>query len=87
VREQFHGQGGWNLGVPEDDDLFGVTLATGDFDGDGVDSLVVGIPYEGLSGETDSGLVGVITGVFRDPSIFENGFESGDASAWDVVAD
>jgi hypothetical protein len=87
VREQFHGQGGWNLGVAEDDDLFGVTLAAGDFDGDGVDSLVVGIPYEDLSGQTDSGLVGVITGVFRDPSIFEDGFESGDASAWDSVVD
>lgn len=87
LREQFHGQGGWNLGVAEDDDAFGLVLTAGDFDGDGVDSLVVGIPYEDLSGETDSGLVGVITGVFRDPMIFEDGFESGDTSAWDVVVD
>jgi hypothetical protein len=87
LREQFHGQGGWNLGAAEDDDFFGQRLTTGDFDGDGVDSLVIGIPAEDLSGLDNTGLVGVITGVFRDPMIFEDGFESGAPSAWDVVVD
>jgi hypothetical protein len=50
-------------GVPdtaENPDGFGVALACGDFDGDGVDDLAVGVP-----GENDYGIVEVIPGAAR----------------------
>jgi len=83
--EQFHGQGGWNVGAAEDNDTFGEVLAAGDFDGNGAFSLVVGVPREGVSGEADAGLVAVI-GSVRQPFLFADGFESGATVAWDATA-
>ena len=36
-------------GAAEQDDLFGWSLAAGDFNGDGRDDLAIGVPREGLS--------------------------------------
>lgn len=47
-------------GVPDDSDRFGTSLAAGDFDGDGVDDLAIGVPDEGHPGSAepeDSGAV------------------------------
>jgi hypothetical protein len=45
-----------------EDDLFGYTLATGDFDEDGFDDLAVGVPYEDAGGAVNSGQVDVFYG-------------------------
>ena len=50
------------LGAPEESDGFGSALAAGDFDGNGVADLAVGVPYEDVSG-TDVGAVNVIYGI------------------------
>lgn len=83
AREQYHGQGVWGAGATESGDRFGRDLATGDFDRDGVDALVAGIPYEGVMGESEAGAVVVITGV--EAPLFVDGFESGETSAWSWV--
>lgn len=46
----------------KEDDMFGTTLAAGDFNGDGVDDLAVGIPFNDSAGSSDSGAVQVIYG-------------------------
>ncbi len=43
-------------------DLFGSSLAAGDFDGDGIDDLAIGAPHDGESGHGLAGAVGVIYG-------------------------
>jgi hypothetical protein len=47
---------------PEKDDLFGFALATGDFNGDGRDELVVAAPFENFGGKTNAGMVHVLRG-------------------------
>jgi hypothetical protein len=47
-------------GTPEWGDQFGLRLAFGDFDGDEVDELVVGVPYEDIGNDNDAGAVHVI---------------------------
>ena len=51
-------------GEAEEDDRFGATLASGDFDGDGFGDLAVGVPGEdtGLFFEADAGAVNIIYG-------------------------
>ncbi len=54
-------------GVREVDDFFGYALAAGDFSGDGVDDLAIGVPGENLDGTSqnsivDAGAVNVIYG-------------------------
>lgn len=46
-------------GVAEKDDMFGSWLMIGDFNGDGMDDLAVGVPYENVSGVVDAGAVQV----------------------------
>ena len=41
---------------------FGESSATGDFNGDGYDDLVIGIPYEDINGETDAGAIQIFYG-------------------------
>lgn len=48
-------------GAPEDSDLFGFSLATGDFDSDGYDDLAVGSPNES-SVYANSGIIHVLYG-------------------------
>ena len=79
-REQFHGQGGWNVGATEDEDAFGSVLISGDFDDDNIDELVVGVPSENHGTNENSGLVVVITG--RSPFPFADAFEVGDLRLW-----
>ncbi len=50
------------LGVAEADDRFGYALAAGDFDGDGVQDLAVGAPYEDVGGVALAGAVSIIYG-------------------------
>ncbi len=49
-------------GVGEVDDLFGWSLAAGDFNSDGTDDLAVGSPGEDIGGEVDVGAVAVLYG-------------------------
>ncbi len=49
-------------GLHEPGDRFGTVLATGDADGDGLDELAIGAPFENHNGAADAGLVGVIPG-------------------------
>lgn len=63
----FHAEQGNLAGeTSEADDRFGAALAAGDFDGDGVEDLAVGVPGENLSSPrvvVDGGAVNVIYGV------------------------
>ena len=66
----------------EADDLFGETLAAGDFDGDGCDDLAIGSPEEDIGSETDAGGVQVVYGSFffglvADGNVF---FRQGDGA-------
>ena len=50
-------------GTAEDDDRFGRSLATGDFNGDGVTDLVVAAPTETAAGAAATGALSVVPGV------------------------
>ena len=49
-------------GGAEDGDLFGDSVASGDFDGDGFDDLAIGVPGEDIGDITDGGAVNVLYG-------------------------
>jgi hypothetical protein len=49
-------------GVRETNDHFGAALTTGDFNGDGYDDLVVGVPDEDLGADADAGVINVFQG-------------------------
>lgn len=62
---------GSTRGLPnsaERDDKFGATLAAGDFDGNGFDDLVVGIPSEDLGALTNAGAAIVVPGSAGGPA-------------------
>lgn len=61
----------------EEDDAFGRAAAIGDFDGDGMGDLAVGIPFRSAGGYPRVGLVQVLFG-----ALFADGFESGGISRW-----
>ena len=76
-------------GLSEAADRFGETLAAGDFDGDGVDDLAIGVPYEDFA-FSNCGQVNVLYGAaggfdqgrtqfFSEQSIFGTGSESDDS--------
>jgi hypothetical protein len=47
------------------DDQFGASLTVGDFDGNGVDDLAIGVPNRDVSGIRDAGAVAVVYGYRR----------------------
>jgi hypothetical protein len=49
-------------GTAEPRDMFGLSLANGDFNGDGRDDLVVGVLSEDIGGKIDAGSVNIIFG-------------------------
>jgi len=49
-------------GTAEGGDAFGISLASGDFNGDGFDELAIGVPYEDVEDISDAGAVNVIYG-------------------------
>ncbi|MFO7565153.1 MAG: FG-GAP-like repeat-containing protein [Enhygromyxa sp.] len=62
-------QGDWGAGGSlVNGNRFGAELAVGDFDGDGCDELVIGVPHEDFAGVLDSGNVYVIRGAPEGPS-------------------
>ena len=63
----------------EEGDRFGRALATGRFDGTGGGAdLAIGVPFRDVDGDIRTG----VTVVLYSRGIFEDGFESGDTSAW-----
>jgi FG-GAP repeat len=50
------------IDVSEAFDLFGYSLAAGDFDGNGFDDLAVGVPFEDVGSVPDAGAVNVLYG-------------------------
>lgn len=64
-------------GGTDDDERFGTSLAIGDFDADGLLEVAVAAPEEDLGDANDAGIVVVFTS-----ALFQDGFESGDCSAW-----
>lgn len=60
--------------------FYGAALATGDFDGNAHDDLVIGAPYEDENGLADVGALVVLHG-----SLFADGFEAGSTELWSAV--
>lgn len=47
---------------PEDEELFGHALTTGDFNGDGTDDLAIGVPQQMVNGKANAGVVHALYG-------------------------
>lgn len=99
-------QSNWNQeiagvpGAPEAEDRLGAALAVGDFDGDGVDDLAIGVPGEAVGGAAAAGAVVVLYGdagsgltaigsqlFHQDSSGVPGGAEAGDRFASVLAAD
>ena len=52
----------WHTDFMESADCFGAALTAGDFNGDGVDDLAIGVPGEDIGGIEDAGVVQIIFG-------------------------
>lgn len=55
-------QAGPVSGAAEPNDRFGAAVGTGDFDGDGYDDVIIGVPGEQLGGSANAGVVNVLYG-------------------------
>jgi hypothetical protein len=70
----------------EASDFFGLVLASGDFDADGVDDLVVGVHFEDVDGAESAGVAHILPGV-HDAGLTKTGASSlhqvGDAAEYD----
>lgn len=65
------------LGSNENDDQFGFSLTTGDFDGDGTDDFVVGAPGEAPGSDLKSGYVFAFRGTPSGPSAWKSFGQTG----------
>jgi hypothetical protein len=68
-------QGAGLPGEPERGDGFGQSLACGDFDGDGFQDLVIGVPKEDRAGAQNAGVVVVVPGS-------QSGLVADEAQSW-----
>ena len=59
---KFLSQASSGMGTAEAYDYFGDAVSSGDFDADGYDDLVVGVPRENIGSSADAGIVQVIPG-------------------------
>lgn len=85
---QFWTQDGFGvLDVAESYDQFGLALGQGDFDGNGVRDLAVGVPYEDLGNAYDAGGVAVFYGSAAGLSASGNQFWTQDSSGIADVAE
>jgi hypothetical protein len=83
--EMWHQGNPWIEDDAEIDDRFGYALTAGDYDRDGYDDLVVGVPYEDIEDiptETDAGGVNVLYGTGNGLSTLGNQFWSQDDLEW-----
>ena len=69
------------LNPPEEEDRFGAALAAGRFAGHSGADLAIGVPFEEVAGNLESGAVNVLYSI----ALFRDGFESADTSAWSAV--
>lgn len=60
--EMWHQDVGTVAGMVERNDLFGFSLSAGDYNGNGLDDLAIGVPYEDIGALTDAGAVNVLFG-------------------------
>ncbi len=58
----------WVPGKNETGDRFGLTLETRDTDADGIDELLIGVPYEVRPGHVDAGRLVVVDHLYVNPS-------------------
>ena len=68
-------------GAGEGGDWFGFSLATGDFDGNGIADLVIGSPMEDWDTFSDAGAATILYGDWP-PLPFYDSFETGGLSRW-----
>jgi len=59
---RIYSQAGPVAGVPQDFDAFGVAVAAGDLDGDGIDDIAIGAPGKAVGGSQAAGVVHVLFG-------------------------
>jgi hypothetical protein len=83
---QFLNQNVANFGdACEANDRLGLSLASGDFNGDGSPDLAIGVPEEDLNASiTNSGIVQILY-FPGEPVLFADGFASGTTAAWSFV--
>ncbi len=62
------------LDVSESGDRFGNALTSGDFDGDFIDDLAIGIPFEEVDGFADAGAVSLLYGSFDGLTTIDSEF-------------
>jgi hypothetical protein len=71
---------GYSIGLNEDDDRFGFSLTSGDFNADGFDDLAIGAPGEAPGEDPKSGAVflfnGSLTGLTAFGSLTQRGLDS-----------
>lgn len=69
------------LDAPEEGDEFGAVLAVGRFAGHSGLDLAIGSPGEDLPGVLGAGAISLL----YTANLFNDGFETGDTAAWDIV--
>ena len=71
------------LGSPTSYDAFGLSLASGDFNGDGVDDLAIGVPFSDVDGVSKAGSVNVLYGVVESSvGAHDNGLSAAGNQIW-----